>query len=101
MCPPVSGFDGWVAVERVRHGVTTGCMIAIPPLVLMHGLWDTPRLFRRLIRPSISRRGRCWRPISSGRVMSRCGSWSPNGPADPGVFGDDTVIDLFGFSMGV
>ena len=25
-------------------------MSASPPLVLMHGLWDTPRLFRRLIQ---------------------------------------------------
>ena len=23
------------------------------PLVLMHGLWDTPRLFRRLIQATI------------------------------------------------
>ena len=73
------------------------------PLVLMHGLWDTPRLFRRLIQA----------PGSTSRATA-AGPHLPHGlgviplrelarrldRADPGSFRPIPEIDLLGFSMG-
>ena len=77
-------------------------MSASPPLVLMHGLWDTPRLFRRLIqaldqpeRPLLAPH----LPHGLGHVPLRVLA----GRLDRQIrerFGDDTPIDLLGFSMG-
>ena len=77
-------------------------MSASPPLVLMHGLWDTPRLFRRLIqaldqpeRPLLAPH----LPHGLGHVPLRALA----GRLDRQIrerFGDDTPIDLLGFSMG-
>lgn len=75
-----------------------------PPLVLLHGLWDTPRLFRRL----------------ETALMERCPElelYAPHLPHRLGAvpirelaaqlaallearFGNSTPLDLFGFSMG-
>ena len=74
------------------------------PLVLLHGLWDTPRLFRRL----------------ENELLRRCPSlelFAPHLPHRLGAvpirdlaaalagrieerFGSSTTLDLFGFSMG-
>jgi triacylglycerol lipase len=74
------------------------------PLVLLHGLWDTPRLFRRL----------------ESELLRRCPSlelFAPHLPHRFGAvpirdlaaelagriearFGRSTALDLFGFSMG-
>ena len=76
--------------------------MSVSSLVLMHGLWDTPRLFRRLIqaldqpeRPSAGPH----LPHGLGHVPLR----ELARRLDRQIrerFGDDTVIDLFGFSMG-
>ena len=75
-----------------------------PPLVLLHGLWDTPRLFGRL----------------ETALLQRCPQlelYAPHLPHRLGVvpirelaarlavllearFGPDSRLDLFGFSMG-
>ena len=75
-----------------------------PPLVLLHGLWDTPRLFGRL----------------ETALLERCPQlelYAPHLPHRLGAvpirhlaaqlaallearFGADTQLDLFGFSMG-
>lgn len=73
-----------------------------PPLVLVHGLWDTPRLFRRLEEELQGRRqpllvphlphGLGQRPLLElatqlGRLVNQ-------------RFGPDQPVDLLGFSMG-
>ena len=72
------------------------------PLVLMHGLWDTPRLFRRLIQAIDAPQHPLLAPhlphglgVVPLREMAR--------RLDLAIqqrFGADTEIDLFGFSMG-
>ena len=79
-------------------------MIRRPPLVLLHGLWDTPRVFRRL----------------EAELLGRCPElelWAPHLPHRFGAvplrqlgaqlaslitqrFGPTAPIDLLGFSMG-
>ncbi len=77
-------------------------MATHPPLVLVHGLWDTPRLFHRLKQSLGDRRsplliphlphGLGTTPISE--LAARLGSHIE------ATFGPDTPIDLLGFSMG-
>jgi triacylglycerol lipase len=77
-------------------------MATHPPLVLVHGLWDTPRLFHRLKQSLGDRRsplliphlphGLGTTPISA--LAARLGSHIE------AAFGPDTPIDLLGFSMG-
>ena len=72
------------------------------PLVLVHGLWDTPRLFHRLIQhldqPAL--------PLLAPHLPHRFGAVPLRQLArdlDHAIqqrFGTDTPIDLFGFSMG-
>ena len=72
------------------------------PLVLVHGLWDTPRLFHRLIqgldqpdRPLLAPHlphGLGWVPLRE--LASRLDLHIQQ------RFGADTRIDLLGFSMG-
>ena len=77
-------------------------MSASPPLVLMHGLWDTPRLFRRLIQALDQPE----RPLLAPHLPHGLGHVPLRELArrlDRQIrerFGNDTVIDLFGFSMG-
>ena len=72
------------------------------PLVLVHGLWDTPRLFRRLIqaldqpqRPLLAPH----LPHGLGVVPLRELARRLDGEIR-NQFGSDTPVDLFGFSMG-
>ena len=72
------------------------------PLVLMHGLWDTPRLFRRLIQAIDAPE----QPLLAPHLPHGLGVVPLREMArrlDRAIqerFGSDTEIDLFGFSMG-
>ena len=73
-----------------------------PPLVLVHGLWDSPRLFRRLIQGL----DQANRPLLAPHLPHGLG-WVPLRQLahrlDQHIqerFGPDTSIDLLGFSMG-
>ena len=73
-----------------------------PPLVLVHGLWDTPRLFRRLIQALDDPDRRLLAP----HLPHRLGAVPLRQLArdlDRQIrqrFGAELEIDLFGFSMG-
>jgi triacylglycerol lipase len=75
-----------------------------PPLVLVHGLWDTPRLFDRL---GASLRRACPEiELDCPHLPHRCGQVGLPLLADrlasliEARFGRERRIDLFGFSMG-
>lgn len=75
-----------------------------PPLVLIHGLWDTPRLFARLEQRL---RSRCPElELYAPHLPHRLGTVPIRALADQlaglinARFGGSTPIDLFGFSMG-
>ena len=72
------------------------------PLVLVHGLWDTPRLFHRLIQGLDQPK----RPLLAPHLPHGLG-WVPlrqlASRLDQHIqqrFGSETRIDLLGFSMG-
>ena len=77
-------------------------MASHPPLVLVHGLWDTPRLFHRLQE----RRGDRRFPL----LVPHLPIWLGRTPVQElarilgshieAAFGPHTPIDLLGFSMG-
>ncbi|QPN59366.1 alpha/beta fold hydrolase [Synechococcus sp. CBW1002] len=73
-----------------------------PPLVLVHGLWDTPRLFRHLEAALAG--GRSERLVP--HLPHRCGHTSLTvlaerlGERIETTYGADLPIDLLGFSMG-
>jgi len=73
-----------------------------PPLVLVHGLWDTPRLFDRLKRHLGDRR----EPLLIPHLPHGLGTAPIRqlahllGSRIEAAFGPDTPIDLLGFSMG-
>ena len=77
-------------------------MASAPPLVLVHGLWDTPRLFDRLKLQLDNRRSPLlipYQPNAFGTVpilklAERLGRQIE------ATFGPHTEIDLLGFSMG-
>jgi triacylglycerol lipase len=77
-------------------------MTALPPLVLVHGLWDTPRLFDRLTRQLAGARD----PLLIPHLPHRLGATRMRplaerlGAAIEAAFGPDEPIDLLGFSMG-
>ncbi len=93
--------DSWF--RRHRGGVPQPPLTR-PPLVLVHGLWDTPRLFDRLaaslqqacpeielFRPHLPHRlGQVPLETLAGRLAGQIGA----------RFGCDRGLDLFGFSMG-
>ncbi|MBA4733412.1 MAG: alpha/beta hydrolase, partial [Synechococcus sp.] len=72
------------------------------PLVLVHGLWDTPRVFHRLIQ----RIDQPDRPLLAPHLPHGLGVVPLRELArrlDQHIlqqFGRDTAIDLLGFSMG-
>lgn len=75
-----------------------------PPLVLVHGLWDTPRVFARLERALLERCPQldCYTP----HLPHRFGAVPIRELAAQlaalleGRFGPEQPLDLFGFSMG-
>lgn len=73
-----------------------------PPLVLIHGLWDTPRLFRRLVEQLDGRRDPLLiphLPHGLGHVpLSALTAHLHTQITD--AFGPDQPVDLLGFSMG-
>jgi triacylglycerol lipase len=75
-----------------------------PPLVLLHGLWDSPRLFRRLEQALRQRQPDL--EIVAPHLPHRLGAVPIRSLAAElarqleARFGASTPIDLFGFSMG-
>ena len=73
-----------------------------PPLVLVHGLWDTPRLFDSLQRELAGRRG----PVLAPHLPHGLGQVPLEELAEQldrhitERFGTETPVDLLGFSMG-
>lgn len=77
-------------------------MASHPPLVLVHGLWDTPRLFDRLQQRLANRRSPLLipqMPIWLGRTSIQDLA-AILGHRIEAAFGPNTPIDLLGFSMG-
>lgn len=76
--------------------------MASPPLVLVHGLWDTPRLFRQLKQELGERRA----PLLIPMLPLRLGITAVEELAEllgshiEAAFGADQPVDLLGFSMG-
>ena len=79
-----------------------GSSLTPPPLVLVHGMWDTPRLFNRLEQALDRRRG----PLLIPPLPHRFGLTPIEtqavllGTAIEAAFGPEQPIDLLGFSMG-
>lgn len=77
-------------------------MSEAPPLVLVHGLWDTPRLFDGLVRDLDGRRG----PLLAPHLPHRLGATPLDhlaarlGERIEERFGPSQTVDLLGFSMG-
>ena len=75
-----------------------------PPLVLLHGLWDTPQLFRRLEQRLCSRCPQL--ELYAPHLPHRLGAVPIRelartlAPLIDARFGPTRAIDLFGFSMG-
>jgi len=73
-----------------------------PPLVLVHGLWDTPRLFRRLQEALAGERD----PLLVPYLHHRLGATRMLPLAErleaaiEATFGPSQTIDVLGFSMG-
>jgi triacylglycerol lipase len=77
-------------------------MSDFPPLVLVHGLWDKPRVFNRLERSLRVKRS----PLLIPYLPHRLGATrmlplaERLGAAIDAAFGPDEPLDLLGFSMG-
>jgi triacylglycerol lipase len=77
-------------------------LMTVPPLVLVHGLWDSPRLFRRLEQLLGGARD----PLLVPHLSHRLGATplldlaERLGKAIEAKFGAEEPIDLLGFSMG-
>lgn len=75
---------------------------AAPPLVLVHGLWDSPQLFRQLVESLNGRRD----PLLMPHLLHRLGATpilelaETLGQAIEAAFGAEQPVDLLGFSMG-
>jgi triacylglycerol lipase len=76
--------------------------VSVPPLVLVHGLWDTPRVFDRLRRQLGSQRHSLLIPRLSLRfgITPVEASAQRLGSHIEAAFGQQQPIDLLGFSMG-
>ena len=74
----------------------------MPPLVLVHGLWDTPNLFNRLTRELNGRR----QPLLIPHLPHKLGAVglielaARLGSHMEAAFGSEQPIDILGFSMG-
>jgi len=77
-------------------------LAAYPPLVLVHGLWDTPRLFNRLRDALAGERDPLLIPYLHHRLgATRMGPLAERlGESIEAAFGPTEPIDLLGFSMG-
>jgi triacylglycerol lipase len=97
------GAGAWLL--RHRGGATLTALANMTrPLVLLHGLWDTPRLFRRLEEELLRRNpGLEWfaphLPHRLGAVPIRELA-AQLAALIEARFGQTTSLDLFGFSMG-
>ncbi|MCX5953033.1 MAG: alpha/beta fold hydrolase [Cyanobacteria bacterium] len=76
--------------------------IVPPPLVLVHGLWDTPELFNSLKRSLAGRRGSPFSPhLPHGLGVVPLDELAAHlNQAIEAEFGPDQILDVMGFSMG-
>ncbi|MCP9849385.1 triacylglycerol lipase [Cyanobium sp. Morenito 9A2] len=77
-------------------------MTGVPPLVLVHGLWDTPRLFDPLSRALAGERDRLLVPFLPHSFGARrmIPLAEELGRAIDTAYGPEQMVDLLGFSMG-
>jgi triacylglycerol lipase len=91
------GFLAWL-----HRSLPRALAESSPPLVLLHGLWDTPQLFRHLRRELADRRG----PLLVPQLPLRLGTTGVEqlasfvGGQIEAAFGTRGPLDLLGFSMG-
>lgn len=83
-------------------GEDTGTSGGAPPLVLVHGLWDTPGLFRRLQQRLDGRREPVLLPhlehgLGERPVLELAAELDQ---AVNDAFGPDQTVDVLGFSLG-
>ncbi|MEX1324467.1 MAG: alpha/beta fold hydrolase [Synechococcaceae cyanobacterium] len=83
-------------------GEDTGTSGGAPPLVLVHGLWDTPGLFRRLQQRLDGRRDPVLLPhlehgLGERPVLELAAELDQ---AVNDAFGPDQTVDVLGFSLG-
>ena len=94
--------SGTTADGTTAGGTTPGGDNPSPPLVLVHGLFDTPRLFDSLRRRLAGRRS----PLLVPHLPHGLGSVPLEdlaallGSHIEAAFGPDQAVDLMGFSMG-
>jgi triacylglycerol lipase len=76
--------------------------VVYPPLVLVHGLWDTPDLFNTLKRTLAGRRGTLFTPhLPHGLGVVPLDELAIQlNQAIEAAFGPDQILDVMGFSMG-
>lgn len=76
--------------------------LVAPPLVLVHGLWDSPRLFRHLVEQLDGRRAPLLIPhLPHGLGVRRLEELAVQlGRHIEAAFGEEQPLDLLGFSMG-
>ncbi len=76
--------------------------VVYPPLVLVHGLWDTPDLFNTLKRTLAGRRGTPFTPhLPHGLGVVPLDQLAIQlNQAIEAEFGPDQILDVMGFSMG-
>jgi triacylglycerol lipase len=100
--PPSSASTSNPTSGTTVGGSTAGGDIPSPPLVLVHGLFDTPRLFDSLRRRLAGRRS----PLLVPHLPHGLGSVPLEdlaallGSHIEAAFGPDQAVDLMGFSMG-
>jgi len=95
------GKDGDLGPHPCRH-LDHRLMSSPPPLVLVHGLWDTPDLFNTLKRSLAGRRGTPFTPhLPHGLGVVPLEELAAElNQAIEAAFGPDQILDVMGFSMG-
>jgi len=99
---PPSSPPSSASTSNPTSGTTAGGDNPSPPLVLVHGLFDTPRLFDSLRRRLAGRRS----PLLVPHLPHGLGSVPLEdlaallGSHIEAAFGPDQAVDLMGFSMG-
>ena len=95
------GKDGNLPPHPCRH-LDHRLMSSPPPLVLVHGLWDTPDLFNTLKCSLAGRRGTPFTPhLPHGLGVVPLEELAAElNQAIEATFGPDQILDVMGFSMG-
>jgi len=98
----IAALDSAAPAPSFRSLAAPLSTAAPPPLVLVHGLFDTPRMFTSLRRRLEGRRS----PLLAPHLPHALGSVPLEdlaallGQRIEAAFGPDQPVDLFGFSMG-